>query len=430
MKDIVLIGAGHAHIEVLRAFGEKPAPGARLTLITRQAWTPYSGMLPGLIAGLYVFEDAHIDVRPLCSFAGARLILDEAVGIELAGEQRNTPSPVNRLSRPPPSPARGEGTLAEPSPLAGEGQGEGYCVSAARRVLCASGASVPFDILSIDIGSTPNTRSIPGACGHAVAIKPIDGFLARFEAARRRILDKQRGARIVVIGGGASGVELALSLEARLRREIAAAGGNAGGLSFKLITAEPGILTPFPRRLRARFQEILASRGIEVMTGRAAARIEDGALHLEGGAALAFDEIFLATEASAAPWLAATGLKLDAQGFIAVRPTLESVSHAGVFAAGDIASFQAGALPKAGVYAVREGPILAANLRRAILGQPLGPYRPQRRHLSLISTGERYALGARNGHVVEGAWVWRWKDWIDRRFMRKYKELPAHPSRR
>lgn len=379
MKDIVLIGAGHAHVEVLRSFGAKPEPGARLTLVTRQAWTPYSGMLPGLIAGLYSFEEAHIDVRPLCALAGARLILDDAAGIDLAS-------------------ARAE---------------------------CASGASVSFDILSLDIGTTPTMQGAPGASQHAIAVKPIDGFLARFEAARRRILEKEGRARIAIVGGGASGVELALAMEGRFRREIEAAGGRARGVAIVLITKEPDILTPFPRRMRARFREILAARGIEVLAGRAALCVGDGAFQFDGGEALEFDEIFLATEASAAPWLGATGLKLDAKGFIEVRPTLQSVSHAAVFAAGDIASFQARALPKSGVYAVREGPILAENLRRAAQARPLKAFSPQRRHLSLISTGERYAIGARNGLTVEGAWVWRWKDWIDRRFMRKYKVLPA-----
>jgi selenide, water dikinase len=379
MKDIVLIGAGHAHVEVLRSFGAKPEPCARLTLVTRQAWTPYSGMLPGLIAGLYGFEEAHIDVRPLCAFAGARLILDEAAGLDLA-----------RLG-----------------------------------VLCASGLSVPFDLLSIDIGSTPNTLATPGAREHAIGVKPIDGFLTRFEAARRRILERQGRARVAIIGGGASGVELALAMEGRLRREATAAGGGARGPSFALIAAETDILMSFPREIRGRFRQILAAREIEVATGRMAAQVENGVVYLDGGEALAFDEIFFATEGAAAPWLAATGLKLDAQGFIEVLPTLQSASHAGVFAAGDVASFQARALPKAGVYAVRQGPVLAANLRRAVLGRPLQPYRPQRRHLSLLSTGERYAIGSRNGLTVEGGWVWRWKDWIDRRFMRKYKEFPA-----
>jgi selenide,water dikinase len=384
MKDIVLVGAGHAHIEVLRSFGVKPEPGVRLTLLTRGAWTPYSGMLPGLIAGIYSFEEAHIDVRPLCGFAGALLILDEADGID----------------------------------------------PAAKRVLCASGATVAFDILSIDIGSAPNTRNAPGAAGHAIAVKPIDGLLARLEAERRRILEKEGKARICVAGAGAGGVELMLALERRLRRDAQAAGRDARGASFALISAEPDILMAYPRRMRARFREIAASRGIAIIAGRAVARVEEGAVYLEGGEALACDAIVWATEASAAPWLAATGLKLDVHGFVEVAPTLQSVSHAGVFAAGDVASFQGRALPKAGVYAVREGPPLTENLRRAARGEPLKPYKPQARHLSLISTGERYAIGARNGITFEGAWVWRWKDWIDRRFMRRFKELPARSSAR
>ncbi len=157
-----------------------------------------------------------------------------------------------------------------------------------------------------------------------------------------------------------------------------------------------------------------------MIAGKAAVRVEEGAVHLEGGQALPFDELFWATEASPAPWLAGTGLALDAQGFVAVEPTLESISHPGVFAAGDVASFRP-QLSKAGVYAVREGPVLAANLRSAAAGERLKAYKPQRNILSLISTGGRYALGARNGLTFEGRWVWRWKNWIDRRFMLKLK---------
>ena len=175
--------------------------------------------------------------------------------------------------------------------------------------------------------------------------------------------------------------------------------------------------------MRARFRAILAERGVEVVAGTATS-VESGAVHLADGRALVFDELFWATEASATPWLAETGLKLDAKGFIEVAQTLESASHAGVFAAGDVASIRGFALPKAGVYAVREGPVLAENLRRAASGDALKAYKPQRRTLALITTGERYAVGARNGLTVEGAWVWRWKDWIDRRFMRRYN-FPA-----
>ena len=209
-----------------------------------------------------------------------------------------------------------------------------------------------------------------------------------------------------------------------MRKDAGAANCDARKLSFTLISADADILKTYPRRLQARFREILAGRGIELIAGRAAVRVEDGGVYLKGGQALPFDELFWATEGSPASWLEGTGLALDSQGYIAVGPTLESISHPGVFAAGDVASFQP-QLSKAGVYAVREGPVLAANLRSAAAGARLKAYKPQRNILSLISTGERYALGARNGLTFEGRWVWRWKDWIDRRFMLKLKNPSA-----
>ena len=379
VKDVVLVGAGHAHVGVLRNFGMKPVPGVRLTLITRQLDTPYSGMLPGQIAGLYAPDDIHIDTGPLCRFAGARLYHDEAIGLDLEG----------------------------------------------RRVLCRNRPPVPFDLVSLDIGSTPNTGDVPGAADHAVPVKPIDGFLERFAAMRARVLQRGGAARIGVVGGGPGGVELLLSVERRLRRDVAAAGHEASALRFHLVARSRDILPAFPKRMQARFRAILAARGVEVRTGAAVIEVGDNGLELSDGTVLELDEILWTTQAAPARWLRETGLALDDSGFVRVAATLESVSHAGVFAAGDIASVDRYDLPKSGVYAVREGPVLADNLRRALAGRAPAPYRPQRDALYLISTGERHAIGTRNGFVVEGDWVWRWKDWIDRRFMRKFNELPA-----
>jgi len=133
VEDVVLVGAGHAHVAVLRRFGMKPLPGVRFTLIARERHTPYSGMLPGLVAGLYGFDDAHIDTGPLARFAGARLYDDEAVGLD----------PANK------------------------------------RVICRDRPPVPFDLLSLDMGSTPNTGLTPGAAEHAIPVKPIGAFLPR-----------------------------------------------------------------------------------------------------------------------------------------------------------------------------------------------------------------------------------------------------------
>jgi selenide,water dikinase len=379
VKDVVLVGAGHSHVAVLRMFGMKPIPGVRFTLITREVHTPYSGMLPGLIAGHYGFDDAHIDTGPLARFAGARLYQDEAVNLDLAG----------------------------------------------RRVICRERPPVPYDLVSLNVGSTPNTADVPGASAHAIAVKPIDGFLARFEALKARVLARQGRTRVALVGAGAGGVELLLSVEHRLRRELVEAGFDAGGLSFVLVSDVPAILPGFPAAFRARFHAILAARGIAVVSGAPVVAVEVGRLVLDGRPPIEADEILWTTQASPPRWLAQAGLPLDAVGFLAVDDRLRVVGRDDVFAAGDTIAFSARPLPKSGVYAVRAGPVLADNIRRALTGRPLRPFRPQRRALYLVSTGERYAVGTRNGLAFEGAWVWRWKDWIDRRFMRKFNDLPA-----
>ena len=378
LKDVVLVGAGHSHVTVLRMFGMKPIPGVRLTLITREVHTPYSGMLPGLIAGHYEFDDAHIDTGPLARFAGARLYQDEAVDLDLTG----------------------------------------------RRVICRSRPPVAYDLLSLNIGSTPNTAGVPGASEHAIPVKPIDGFLRRFEALRERVLAREGRSAVALVGAGAGGVELLLAVEHRLRQAVRHAGFDVGGLSFVLVSGDANILPSFPAAFRARFHGILAARGIAVVTGALVTAVEPGRLMLAGYDPRAADEILWTTQAAPARWLAKAGLPLDARGFLRVDETLRVIGHDDVFAAGDTIAFSARELPKSGVYAVRAGPALADNIRRTLTGRSLRRFRPQREALYLVSTGERHAVGTRNGLVVEGAWVWRWKDWIDRRFMRKFNKLP------
>ncbi len=378
LKDVVLIGAGHSHVGVMRMFGMDPMPGVRLTLVTRQVHTPYSGMLPGMIAGLYDHDAVHIDTGPLSRFAQARLYHSEVIGLDLA----------------------------------------------AKRVICRDRPPVPYDIVSINIGSTPSAQQIPGVEEHAIPVKPIDGFIERFEAARARVLRAKGRARIGVVGGGAGGVELLLSLHRRLTRDVSAAGFDPSGLAFTLITSSDELLPTFPARMRQRFTELLRERGISVVAGGKASEVRADAVLVEGNGPVALDEVFWTTRAAPAGWLADTGLALDPDGFVRVTETLQSASHPDVFAAGDVAAIDGHAPPKSGVYAVRSGPPLAGNLRRILEGKRLVAYKPQREALYLISTGERYALGARNGITFEGAWVWKLKDFIDRRFMAKFNELP------
>ena len=374
VRDLVLVGGGHSHVAVLKAFAMKPLPGVRTTLITRDVHTPYSGMLPGHIAGHYSLDACHIDLRPLARLAGARIYHEAATGIDLD----------------------------------------------ARQVRCAARPPVPYDAVSIDIGSAPGMAGVPGAAEHAVPVKPIGRFVAHWQALARRAGERAGRTRIAVVGGGAGGVELALSIHHRLSQ--AAAGG--GDVAMTVID-EAATLLPAHNAATSRiFARILAARGIATMLGRAALRVEPGRVTLDGGAAVEADEILWVTGAAAETWPAEAGLDVDARGFIRVDDCLRSTSHADVFACGDVAAMVGHPRPKAGVFAVRQGPPLAENLRRVLTGRRLRRYRPQRAWLSLISTGDAHAVASRGRFAVSGRWVWRVKDRIDRRWMRKYTDLP------
>ncbi len=377
IKDIVLVGGGHAHVSVLRMFGMKPLPGVRLTLITRDIQTPYSGMLPGLIAGHYDCDDVHIDLGPLARFAGARLYHGEVEGLDLNERLVHVPG------RPP----------------------------------------VPYDLLSINTGSRPRTLDVPGALEHALPVKPIDRWLRDWEGLQARVLGSRGAFRVLVVGGGAGGVELALSTQHRLTGLLRDRGDDVARLHYALVTDGPEIFSTHNAGVRRRFRRVLGERGIGIHLDSKVVAVEPAGVHIEGGAFLPADAVLWVTNAAAPAWPGQSGLAVDAEGFVAVDPTLRSISHAEVFAAGDVASMP-DPRPKSGVFAVRQGPVLAENLRRAAAGRPLRPYRPQKNFLGLISTGDAYAVASRGNWSWEGRLLWTWKDWIDRRFMRRFNELP------
>ena len=370
VRDLVLVGGGHAHALVLRMWGMNPQPGTRITVINPGPAAPYTGMLPGLIAGHYRRDQIMIDLVRLARFAGARVILSRAVGLDLA----------------------------------------------ARTVLLADRPPLPFDVASIDIGIGSDLPEIPGSADHAVAAKPLGHYAEAWEAFVARRLP---APRLVLIGAGVGGVELALASAHRLRAEGAQP-------QITVLEREATLLPNIGAAARATLLRHAEAAGIVFRTGTTATAIGPASVTLSTGETIASD--FTLSVAGTRPqgWLAQTGLATH-QGFLTVAPTLQT-SDPMIFAAGDCAHMAHAPRPKAGVFAVRQAPILLHNLKASLSGRPLRPYHPQRDYLKLVSTGGQGAVADKFGLRSGGAWLWRLKDRIDRKFMAKFEDYPAMPA--
>lgn len=369
MRELVLVGGGHAHVHVVKALGARPMADVKVTLIGRDISTPYSGMIPGFVAGHYGFDECHIDLPALCARSGVRLIHDEAIGLDRLG----------------------------------------------RQVLLKGLPPVAYDVASIDIGSAPHVATIAGASQWAIPVKPIADLGRRWLAFVERMKTWLGPLDIIVVGGGAGGIELAMAIDHRLR-------SVAKGADLKLTLATRGrMLEGQAEAARDRLRAIFQRRGIRLREHSAVRRVERGAVQFDSGQWHHADAVFVVTEAGAVPWLASTGLPLDERGFLAIDDTLRSTGDERIFAAGDCATMVHHRRPKAGVFAVRQGPPLADNLRRSLSDRTLRSYVPQRRYLSIIGTGDGRAVATRGAWVIEGRWVWWWKDHIDRRWMRMYR---------
>ncbi|MEL7099650.1 MAG: selenide, water dikinase SelD [Pseudomonadota bacterium] len=367
-RDIVLVGGGHAHALVLRAWGMDPLPGARLTVIDPGGTAAYSGMLPGFVAGHYTREELDIDLVRLARFAGARFVQGRACGIDRA-----------------------------------------------RRVVqIAEAPGIGYDLLSLDVGITSAMPSLEGFAEHGVPAKPLGPFAARWDAYR----NGDGPACVAVLGGGVAGVELAMAMAHALRARNREA-------TVTLLETE-AILRAIGPAARTRMRTALEQQGVTVREGVRPVRVLAHGVELEGGRLIAADFVTGAAGARPHDWLKGTGLT-DEAGFVPVDSRLRSRDPS-IFAVGDCAEMTQTPRGKAGVYAVRQAPVLHANLSAAATGQGgLRPYTPQTDYLKLISLGGKAALGERFGLTFSGPWVWRWKDRIDRAFMTKLKDLPATP---
>jgi selenide,water dikinase len=365
LKQLVLAGAGHSHVEVLRRFALRPQPGAEITLISPDRFTPYSGMVPGLVAGHYSFEQCHIDLAQLARAARARFSMDRVCGLDLYG----------------------------------------------RRIRCQSGDSLSYDLLSLDVGSTPPVEDIAGAREHGIPVKPVDRFLAAWD--RIQAQARERSLHLLVVGGGAGGLEIALAMQHRLM-------ANGRAASLCIVTDSEAVLPGHGSGVRRRMERVLRARAIPCYARSSVVSIDAALVHLQDGSTLPADMAVWATGATAPAWLRESGLRTDERGFVLVNESLQSLSSPEVFAAGDVATMAHHPRPKSGVYAVRQGPPLTDNLRRALTEQKLEPHFPQPVALALISTGDKCAVASWGRFAWEGSWVWRWKDRIDRRFIRRY----------
>ncbi len=377
--DIVLVGAGHTNAHVLRMWRMNPIEGARLTCVSDHALATYSGMLPGTLAGLYPRERMQIDLVRLCAAANVRFIHARATGLDLAGRQ------LLLEDRPP----------------------------------------LPFDVLSIGIGSLPRAGANVELDGNLVLpIKPMQTFLARLDRRLHGLRHRAAGAplRVAVVGGGAGGIEIAFCLPFHVRQLF-----GKTQVDLVLVDAHARLLAELPERTGKVVVSRLVERGVRIVLGRTVTRAEHDMLELDDGQQIAADLVLWATSARAPAMLARFGLPVDADGFLLTRHTLQTVADAPIFAVGDAGTIRDTPTPKSGVYAVRQGPVLWRNLRHTVAGEPLEPYEPQQGFLKLLATGDRRAILAYKGRTFEGAWCWKLKDYIDSRFMDKYQDYEPAP---
>jgi pyridine nucleotide-disulfide oxidoreductase family protein len=365
MKRLVLAGGGHAHLNVLKTLAMQRWPEVEVVLISPYARQIYSGMVPGWMAGHYSLDQCAAPLRPLVAAGGVRFVEDHVSGLD-----------------------------------------------AGRKVVkTAQNGEIAYDVLSIDVGAQVDSSCLADSGARLLPIRPLEAFVSGWENYLET--SRQQGrARLAVVGGGAAGVELALAASYRLDRSL-----GDGQANVSLIVGSellPGHGPAIARQATA----ALADQGVEVIAAYAAGSPQG--LLLSDGRQLAVDCLIAATGVQPADWLGGSGLALAADGFIAVADGQQSVSHPGIFAAGDVATRVDAPHAKSGVYAVRAGPVLSANLQRALAGQPLLPYQPQRRSLYLLASGPKRAIMSWGGLSASGAWAWRWKDWIDRRFMAQY----------
>lgn len=366
MKRLLLVGGGQAHVFVLKELAQRRPRDVEVVLVTPGEHLIYSGMLPGWIAGHYQLPELTIPLAPLAAAAGAQLAGTRVTGVDLAAKVVLTPA-----------------------------------------------GTIEFDVLSIASGATLDFDAIPGAGDYALPLRPLENFVAGWNRIYMHVLAATEPVRLTIIGGGAGGAEIALAIMYRLRTVEDA-------VHLHLVTGDTPLLPGHGTRARSLVHDALLHYGVRIISANAV-QVEAGTVVLEDGSTLASDGTMLVTGPAAEAWPGRSGLAVDERGFILVSPTLQSTSHPFVFAAGDAATFPHAPRARSGVYAVRAGPPLAANLIATLEGRSLKAYHPQRRALYLISTGAQHAVASWGPWALAGDWLWNWKNKIDRAYLAQFR---------
>lgn len=365
-KRVVLVGGGHAHLYSLKRADELVKRGAAVTLVAPQRFHYYSGMGPGLLSRTYTPEQVRVDVRELATTGGCTVVRDRVVSVD----------------------------------------------AGARLLTLASGGALPYDFVSFNTGSRVPAERIPGAAEEAIPVKPIENM----ELLRSRVLDRSGGGpcRVLILGGGPAGVELAGNLLRLARQETVQ-------VEIALCEANERLLPGVAPRAGQIARRSLASRGVTVRTGAVAAGLEEGRAVFSSGDPVRYDVAVLTVGIVPHELYRESGLPTGSDGGLLVDASLRNAEHPEIFGGGDCVSFEPYPLPRVGVYAVRQAPVIFRNLEASLDGRSLESFRPQRRYLLILNLGDGTGLMTWGQWVMRGRWAFRWKNYLDTSFMRKFQ---------